>query len=685
MSETIGENKILKPWEREIVEKTRELLGDRTLLDNVQEAEKELIPAHEALLRELNGFDSELFIVTAMGMLKAGKSSFVNLLTRSKKASPTGYGTDTTLRPALIVPATERQPDGEIEVWTELSPPDKKDDEENVKRRKDILASIFDYVRKIGDEPKGAKRDTYPNTEKNLRTILCNEVGTCNELPTDPVIVVVRVPLDKAGESLLSEKVVFLDTPGLDSMRSEWTKKGWYRWLMSESDLLVFLQSSVAPLNKSAGDVLCEVKNSKRGIPIWMIQNRMEAKHWQKDEVQKAENDNQQKRAINEFEALGITAEYRVVNLGKAMSALFPEEDKLVREGEDIGKLKDDSQFEKLERDMRATLDQTAAKHRKGNCIRKVNIAFDNFRKELDDFKKQKVDEILEGYNRKKKEIEKEYEELSDHIEPNKTPSSMRTVEINANEISLQRVRGFVFNENDFNEDLCHAFPDNGKYDSKSLNEFKEDQLSKAKNSISAGRKNLETSKIDWMEFSENEKRATKNLYEKISVRFSGFIDLILHKNNQGYLHPENIDREEVMKRIEICEGPENVSCPLTYEAKKKEFPDQLKFWAEKKRTAKEARDYIGAATYKDKKLFDIIKEYYENEAEKTRKLVAAWANDEFKRLCRSFIDELGKRKKEALDEMESEKKKAEFLSRKVDQIILKLDAAKKEFEKIQN
>ena len=66
------------------------------------------------ILNALDAFGSEHFVVACIGMLKAGKSTLINLLARSKDASPTGFGFDTTLRPVLITSSTE--PHGTIEV-----------------------------------------------------------------------------------------------------------------------------------------------------------------------------------------------------------------------------------------------------------------------------------------------------------------------------------------------------------------------------------------------------------------------------------------------------------------------------------------------------------------------------------------------------------------------------------------
>ena len=91
------------------------------------------------VLNALAAFGAEFFVVSCIGMLKAGKSTLINLLARSKDASPTGFGFDTTLRPALITSSTE--PRGTIEVWLPNTP--------EQKLTKASLNEVFLCLRKV--------------------------------------------------------------------------------------------------------------------------------------------------------------------------------------------------------------------------------------------------------------------------------------------------------------------------------------------------------------------------------------------------------------------------------------------------------------------------------------------------------------------------------------------------------
>ena len=214
------------------------------------------------ILNALDAFGSEHFVVACIGMLKAGKSTLINLLARSKDASPTGFGFDTTLRPVLITSSTE--PHGTIEVWLPNTP--------EQKLTKASLNEVFLCLRKVKkpEEVKNASCHAYPLTPANLENALCKAVleADNNMLPCEPVMVVVKVPPNK--DSPLSSEIVLLDTPGLDSGLSNWTKESSerYSWIIDNSDLLLFLQSSVAPLNRNAAAILRDIHARSPNTPV---------------------------------------------------------------------------------------------------------------------------------------------------------------------------------------------------------------------------------------------------------------------------------------------------------------------------------------------------------------------------------------------------------------------------------
>ena len=311
-----------------------------------------------SLRNKLSEFDSSLFIVTAIGMLKAGKSTLVNLLARSGLASPTGFGFDTTLRPALITQADNDK--GQIQIWFK-SDGDKSSVENS-------LDEVFAVIRGTLDKTTKAHAAAYSLNDENLKNALCKKQQEAkgNMLPKEPLLVVVKVP--PAADALLSDKIAILDTPGLDSGISEWSldKDNCYKWILRRSDLILFLQSSVAPLNETAAAILKEIQKSDRSAPIWLVHNLMEAKHWLRKE--ELEQECQEQRAIaNTIFQKTVGGDFSgfQANLGKACSAILKSEQ--ISETQ-IQSLLRESCFESLEFSIKASLNSSSGIIRKQNC-----------------------------------------------------------------------------------------------------------------------------------------------------------------------------------------------------------------------------------------------------------------------------------------------------------------------------
>ena len=311
------------------------------------------------LMNALDAFGSEYFVVSGIGMLKSGKSTLINLLARNKNASPTGFGFDTTLRPTLITCTPE--PQGMIEIWL----PNAADQ----KLTKASLNEVFLCLRgvKACADVKSATCHQYPLTPANLENALCRAVleADQNMLPCEPVMVVVKVPRNR--ESPLSSEIVLLDTPGLDSGISEWTTSASerYSWIIENSDLLLFLQSSVAPLNRNATKILHDIHARSPNTPVWLVQNEMCAKPWLPPERITEENTKQRTQAARMFNTVSRAFKQVYANLGKADSAIFDDSlgGKLRRE------LLHDSQFCSLEQNIKDDLIRNIGPIRRRNCI----------------------------------------------------------------------------------------------------------------------------------------------------------------------------------------------------------------------------------------------------------------------------------------------------------------------------
>ena len=384
---------------------------DKAQFNKMQKVDKKEMKEAESrtasLLSAIDSFGSEKFVVTCIGMLKSGKSTLINLLSHNESASPTGFGFDTTLRPALITYTNESQ--GSIEVWLPAEQDAERDD-------KNILNEVFACLRGIKkpEEVEKATHQIYPLTEANLKNALCKKVLTAegNMLPAEPVMVVVKVPGHQ--DSMLNEEITILDTPGLDSGESAWTEENSerYNWIIEHSDLILFLQSSVAPLNQKAKTVLKMIHERKPKTPIFLIQNEMIVKPWYSEDVIRNENKEQRAKAAEMFDQVNKTFKKLYANLGKANTALFDDD----YEGAlDAQQLLDESQFHSLKIEIASTLQQSSGPIRRRNCIENVKRESCDLTEQLFNMQK-KLEEQKKEIETQANTLNEEWEDFKDLI-----------------------------------------------------------------------------------------------------------------------------------------------------------------------------------------------------------------------------------------------------------------------------
>ncbi len=284
-------------------------------------------------LRAIDQFNSGIEVVVCMGMLKAGKSTLVNLLTRSTLASPTGYGQDMTLRPALIRMA-EKGAAARIVLYERTE--SAKDADPSV-----LQCVVLDHLRGIvGDDAlQNITMRTLPLTESTLRGVLCHRVTDTPHLIDEPVLVLVEPEFNEDCKLLCHRNRMLLDMPGCDSSTAEVARGERYREIGKECDMVLLLQSSVAPLNAKAVEELTALLAGRTPATTRIIQNRMESKAWLRPEVIDAETLEQSSRALAILRQLAENKELPVssVNLGMAHAGIFEEPERLKKKIEMVG------------------------------------------------------------------------------------------------------------------------------------------------------------------------------------------------------------------------------------------------------------------------------------------------------------------------------------------------------------
>ena len=299
------------------------------LLPDQNETEQDVL---EPLHRALRQFEAKNLIVVVTGLLKAGKSTLVNLLARNCNVSPVGYGVDTTLRPALIVSGGEEfAGQGGIEVF--LPKEASMDD----KVRHSLMMNVFDYLR-LEDVKLDShiEKKVYSGLDKNdklLKKILCTKPDEHDKyVPREPLLVVIHAPESK--DSLLRKEnagkhgIMLLDMPGLDSGNMDVETAKLYREMLRESDMVVFLQSSVAPLNEEGIKIFKAIVGERDDLTAWIVHNKINMKPWLRPDEIRKENEQQIKHTRDYLRNILLGSRDRdvnpqIVNLGLAYDSVF--------------------------------------------------------------------------------------------------------------------------------------------------------------------------------------------------------------------------------------------------------------------------------------------------------------------------------------------------------------------------
>jgi len=278
------------------------------LLENglIQHSEA-ISAAMRQLRRARQEFDAHLFIVTAFGPLKSGKSTFINSVARAK-VSPTQYGRECTLNPSIII--QDDHPG--IEQYFSKLPYD--DDNE-------LFNLVIDYLRgmaTIADLEAKIRVEHTPLTEDEVYNKLSRHYVQAER----PIITVIKAP----GGNLLRKGVAFLDMPGLDGSISNWRDDPLHEWVAERTDFVLFIQSSMAAVNMESIEFLRHLVAKRPQLPVWLVQNIIEARNWRPPEEIDRETQMQMEYTARHIrECLGRNRDLpqMVVNLGKAGDSIF--------------------------------------------------------------------------------------------------------------------------------------------------------------------------------------------------------------------------------------------------------------------------------------------------------------------------------------------------------------------------
>ncbi|MCD8535634.1 MAG: dynamin family protein, partial [Verrucomicrobia bacterium] len=220
-------------------------------------------------------FDARLFFIVVFGPLKSGKSTLVNTLAR-QYVSPTRFARESTRRASIVIRGKKS---GIQQYFWKHETPDSSPDE-----RKEAFERVIQYLRGVLTlailEPDIQIVDQAYDKQAVDRLL-------AGPLEREPLITVIRCP----GGQLIGEEISVLDVPGLDGFMTNTENNPAAFWIIDKSDLLIFTQSSFAPLNNQTSKYLRDLYDGSRKPPVLLVQNQIEARHWADPLEQQRETD----------------------------------------------------------------------------------------------------------------------------------------------------------------------------------------------------------------------------------------------------------------------------------------------------------------------------------------------------------------------------------------------------------
>lgn len=391
---------------------------------------KELHKIFKDLTRIRKEIDSETYFISIIGGIKTGKSTLINLLCH-KNVSTTRAGVETTKRPVIVSSGEEDS----IVIFKkeELSSLDVDDNDRNL---------VIDYVKGLDTVlPDYIKIINKELVEEEISNLLTN----ANEPDLDKIILinitVNKNHLNKYNNCLLKNKIMFIDTPGLDGLESSIgginNNNGF--WLLNRVDLSIILQSTVSPINNSLDIYLKKLHENQKNINYMLVHNKFSLKNWLKD-VSPFENEINNNSIQKALETLSKIDKknyiWKEVDLAKAEDAFEKSDIDLITSKKE---LLDESNFEKFEKEISDLIKNDKHKSHIKKCFNDLRFFINN-----NEFKSN----ILNNLQEKENQYKQKYRKLKDSFNWEKVKNQIeKDLDAPWDEEKQKIDDGFNFNE----------------------------------------------------------------------------------------------------------------------------------------------------------------------------------------------------------------------------------------------
>lgn len=236
------------------------------------------------------------FVVLVVGPVKAGKSTFVNLVANDY-VSPTHF-LECTIRPSIVYA-------GSKEGITVYSSDDKAN---NAEQMNDILDCINGLIEK--ESVSGVATNEFELTKQNINRYVKGSINNDDDI--------ILTSISTKGGKLIQDNVFLVDMPGFDGNKANFDKV--YETIVKRADLVIFVQSSNSAISKVSSDFFDFIKTHNNSAPVCLIHNIFEAAFWRSDASKMEDIEDQKQYAIQAIQQKGLSiSEENSFNLNLGM------------------------------------------------------------------------------------------------------------------------------------------------------------------------------------------------------------------------------------------------------------------------------------------------------------------------------------------------------------------------------
>lgn len=333
---------------------------------------------------------TNLYYLVVIGGVKSGKSTLINVLSGEKSAT-TNLGIETTLYPSIISHG------GKNEIITYRRKIGCNENNDT------LIELILNNIKGLPNAKEKMQHcidaDTYDFDDTYIKKFVATK-------SRNDSIVLVNIKIKSDSDSLISEHIAIIDTPGIDGAHSsiggerERSSDGGEpegklqsdnnqnigNLLIQKSTYMIFVQSSIAPITHDNLKFIQGITHPRQTV---LVHNQFSINQWRKFEEDLS---SQKRNAKQILENAKIQSNPFDVDLGKAHDAIFKTEE--LKDGESYEKLLEESKIINLKKDIIDSIKENGKKEHIDNQIKDAVLELDKIKNKTNELKKINLENI---------------------------------------------------------------------------------------------------------------------------------------------------------------------------------------------------------------------------------------------------------------------------------------------------